>query len=109
MVVLFGGCPGLKLTGLDLKNFKRYGVHAISCDGAEGRPVLLTKLHVSTDDAAQAALYFSFTPSTIQRTQYFNVQDCSFDGPGHPVAASDPKLVQLTDGRPVEQLAPPQP
>ena len=110
LVVLFGGCPGLKLTGLDLKNFKQFGVHAISCDGAEGRPVVLTKLHIATGDPAQAGLYFSFTPSTVQKTQYFTVQDCSFDGPGHPVAAADPKLVQLTDGRQVDPLAaPPKP
>ncbi len=106
LITLFASCPGLKLSGLDLTNFKQYGINVVSCDGAEGRPVLLSGLHFTTANASQTGLYFTFTPSTIQKTQYFTVQDCSFIGPGHTVTASNPDAVRLTDGRKVEQAAP---
>ena len=106
LITLFASCPGLKLSGLELNNFKQFGVNAVSCDGTEGRPILLTGLHFTTTDPAQTGLYFTFTSSTIQKTQYFTVRDCVFNGPGHEVAAPNPDLVKLTDGRKPEQVAP---
>jgi len=106
LITLFANCPGLKLSGLELKNFKQYGVNAVSCDGTEGRPILLTGLRFTTTDASQIGLYFTFTSSTIQKTQYFTLQGCSFDGPGHEVASDKPDAVKLIDGRKVEQVAP---
>ncbi len=106
LIVLFGSCPGLKLSGLELKDFKRYGVYAVSCDGTEGRPILLSNLHFKAAGSSLAGLYFSFTNSTIQKTQYFTVQECAFDGPKYSIAAPNPDAVKLTDGRKVEQAAP---
>ena len=107
LITLFGSCPGLKLSGLELKNFKQYGVNATSCDGTEVRPIVLANLHFTTTDPAQAGLYFAFTNSSlIQKTQYFKLQDFAFDGPGHTVAAANPDAVKLMDGHKVEQFSP---
>ena len=106
LITLFGSCPGLKLSGLELKNFKQYGVNATSCDGTEDRPIVLAGLHITTADPGQVGLYFAFISSPIQKTQYFKVQDCAFDGPGHTVAAANPDAVKLMDGHKVEQFPP---
>ena len=106
LITLFGDCPGLKLSSLELRNFKQFGVNVVSCDGTTGRPILLTDLHFTTTDPGQTGLYFTFKSATIQKTQYFTLQGCSFDGPGHEVASDKPAAVKLIDGHKVEQAAP---
>jgi hypothetical protein len=89
LITLYGSCPGLKLTDLELRYFKDYGVSVIGCDGTPTQPVDLFNLRITTDKSSQTGLFFDYTGnSIIKRPKYITVRGCSFAGEGAKLTAT---------------------
>jgi eukaryotic-like serine/threonine-protein kinase len=109
LITLYGICPGLKLTDLELRYFKEYGVSVIGCDGTASQPVDLFNLRVITDKPNQTSLFFDYTGnSVVKRPHYVTVRGCSFAGDGAKMTATnleDVADVKLEEASKIE-LAP---
>jgi hypothetical protein len=94
------------LTDLTLHGFKQYGVNVFSCDGSAAQPIVLSDLRITTTDAAQAGLFFTFRNPQVQKTQYFTVASSFVEGPGHKAMTSALDAVsgvKLPDGWAMEK------
>jgi eukaryotic-like serine/threonine-protein kinase len=95
LITLYGTCPGLKLTDLELRYFKDYGVSVIGCDGTASQPVDLFNLRFTTDKPTQTGLFFDYPGNAfIQKSQYITVRGCAFTGEGHKITATNRDAVK---------------
>jgi serine/threonine protein kinase len=106
LITLYGICPGLKLTDLELRNFKQYGVSVTSCEGAAGQPALLSNLHFITSGPGQTGLSFDYPAnSVVKKAQNITVTACTFIGEGAKMTATkveDVTDVKLPEGSKIE-------
>jgi serine/threonine protein kinase len=119
LVTLFGSCPDLKLSDLELRGFKQSdgrpsaAVNVTNCDGTIGHPIELSDLRITTSDPAQAGVSFTFIQASIQKTQYFTITNSYCAGPGHkamttaPDAVKDVKLPDMWSMDPAPPKPPP--
>jgi hypothetical protein len=94
LINLYRYCPGAVLEDLTLKGFIKYGVWVTNCEGgrAPDQHVSLLRLHFTTAQPSQTALFFDVlhhTRQQIAKDRYFRVRDCTFGGPGGKVKTPD--------------------
>jgi hypothetical protein len=106
LITLYGVCPGLKLTDLELRNFKQYGVSINSCQGLANQPAVLSNLHFTTSGSGQAGFFFDYPGnSDVKKAQNITVIGCTFTGEGAKMMATkveDVTDVKLPEGSKIE-------
>jgi eukaryotic-like serine/threonine-protein kinase len=94
LVNLFHRCPGVRLEGLTLQGFKKYGIWVTNCEGGEGKKqrIQLNRLQFTTSKAEQAAVFFSIEAGTrdaIPKNRNIVFTACAFAGPGAKIKSQD--------------------
>ena len=93
LVQLSGACPGLTLDALSFTGIKTYGLVVAYCDGADGRPAVLSNLSFNTTDDAQTAVYFFFDRE-LAAPKALIVKDFTFGPKGVHVQSDQPDSAQ---------------
>jgi hypothetical protein len=104
LINIYGHCSGALFKNLTFQGQQKYGLLITNAEGSSESPIVLSGLRFVTNKPDQIALAFGWVqsisklPTGIPRSRYFNVQDCTFKGPGDKV-----RVLKATDsqGKPV--------
>jgi len=99
LINVYHHCPGMVLEDLTLKEFKKYGIWVLNCEGDEppDRRVVFAALTFEIPRAEQTGVFLSIAEHTrdkIPKNKFITIRDdCKFIGPG--VKIKTPELSTL--------------
>ncbi|MBV9122818.1 MAG: protein kinase, partial [Planctomycetes bacterium] len=93
LATLSGPCPGLKLSDLQFRGFRRGAIRVANCTGTKERPVRLRGLLTFGGPESEAALVFEANPDQLNRD--LAVDDCRLTGPYQEVVRIQGPLAEV--------------
>ncbi len=103
LLLLTGDCPGLTLEDLKFVGFQRSAIDVVNCQGKNGSPVVIRKLHVEGGQNAVACLFFESSNKmpAIPVNRFIEASEIWTSGKSIPISktaadnVNDPKTVKL--------------